>query len=1036
MKKITAFLVSLFVCLGIAQAQDVYFTGNGDGIGKIWKNNTLVYSISDTAGIVINDMKVANDSTIFSAGYSYSDFRGHVWTNDSVLFTTDYTAFIKRIVLDSNGWTAAGGNTVWQNGETLYEYTIDSTTCNLYALAIDTLTGDIYSGGSIVTPGVYACVWKNDTIFWQCPGWSEVNDLCFAEGNLYAVGFVYGPESIDGAVWQNDSIIFQIEGGDIAAITSYNGSLYWAGVSASDNTAYIWQDGEVLYSHPECSGFNALCVNEYGLYYAGLDDDIATLWKDGEVLYQPEDCEYITAIEVLHTEAPQPEPVVHFLPWFDGFEVDSTWNEWTILDFDSNHDIGWERTDEDAATGDFSARHLADDNIQEGWLITPPLYLRPYCDSTWVTFKTMEINAESFTNSDLLISTTGTELSDFSTIWSQENPSENWDSIHVDLSEYQGDTIYLAFKYSGHHGHDWYLDDIHVAEALTLYDITVETNNPDWGTVTGGGSYPHGDTIQIEALPNVGHEFLSWDDGNVSNPRDIVVLQDSTFTALFARLQYTITVESDNPTWGSVTGGGTYYYGDTIEISATANLGFEFLGWTDGNSDNPRTVIVTEDQTFTAHFGIIQCLITTEVEPEGAGTIEGGGIYDYGATAHLVVITNTGYEFISWDDGETDNPRTIVVEGDATYTAIFKPLQYEITTECDPVEGGTVTGAGVYNYGTTATLTATPNENYIFICWSDGIPSNPRNVTVTGNANYKALFMQNSTPTYTITVVSNSVLLGEVSGGGVYPEGTTIEISATPAPIAFFKGWDDGNTDNPRAITVTQDMTFTALFEVIPPVETYTITVRPENPLLGSTYGSGTYHLNDVINIGATPSQGFYFSGWQDGEMSNPRTITVTGDAEYIAHFSQNPVLTYTVTVYYDETQGFIIGAGTYAAGATATIAAIPADGFYFKKWSDDTTDNPKQVLVDHDIVLTAFFDQTGVDENGNIIVDLYPNPANDKIRLEGLEGENKVEIYNAYGMLVKTVGINGDSEISISELTAGYYILRVGGHTMRFVKE
>ena len=376
------------------------------------------------------------------------------------------------------------------------------------------------------------------------------------------------------------------------------------------------------------------------------------------------------------------------------------------------------------------------------------------------------------------------------------------------------------------------------------------------------------------------------------------------------------------------------------------------------------------------------------------------------------------------------------MEGDATYTAIFKPLQYEITTECDPVEGGTVTGAGIYDYGTTATLTATPNENYIFICWSDGIPSNPRNVTVTGNANYKALFMQNSTPTYTITVVSNSILLGEVSGGGVYPEGTTIEISATPAPIAFFKGWDDGNTDNPRAITVTQDMTFTALFEVIPPVETYTITVRPENPLLGSTYGSGTYHLNDVINIGATPSQGFYFSGWQDGEMSNPRTIIVTGDAEYIAHFSQNPVLTYTVTVYYDETQGFIIGAGTYAAGATATIAAIPADGFYFKKWSDDTTDNPKEVLVDHDIVLTAFFDQTGVDENGNIIVNLYPNPANNKIRLEGLEGENKVEIYNAYGMLVKTVGINGDSEISISELTAGYYILRVGGHTMRFVKE
>ena len=78
-------------------------------------------------------------------------------------------------------------------------------------------------------------------------------------------------------------------------------------------------------------------------------------------------------------------------------------------------------------------------------------------------------------------------------------------------------------------------------------------------------------------------------------------------------------------------------------------------------------------------------------------------------------------------------------------------------------------------------------------------------------------------------------------------------------------------------------MTFTALFEAIQPGETYTITVRSENPLMGTVYGSGTYPVNTIINIGASPNQGFYFSGWQDGDMNNPRTITVTGDAEYVA---------------------------------------------------------------------------------------------------------------------------------------------------------
>ena len=1034
MKKAITLFIALFFAIGWASAQDVYFCGDGNNIGKIWKNDTLVYSISDTAAVMLTDMKVVNDSSIYSAGYNYSNSRGHVWLNDSILFMTDTNTFVERITLNANGWTAAGGNKVWQNGETLYEYSIDSNTvCNLYALAVDDVTGDVYTGGSIVTPGVYACVWKNGTILWQCAAWSKVKELCFDGNNLYAAGFIYGAESIDGVAWQNDSIIFQIEGGDISEITAYNGSLYWAGVSYSDNTAYIWQDGEVLYSHADAN-ITALYVNEYGVFYAGTDDDIATVWKDGEVLYEPEDCESITAIAVLPTEAPQPGPEAKILPWFDGFEVDSTWTDWTILDFDGNTVIAWERTDEDAATGNFSARHIACDNIQEGWFISPALYLNLYCDSTWMSFKTKEVNPSNYTSSSLLISTTGNQLSDFTEIWSQDNPSDTWDSIHIDLSAYQGETIYLAFKYTGHHGHDWYIDDINVEEALTMYDITVESDNPDWGTVSGSGSYPYGNTVQIEALPNIGHEFLCWNDGIVSNPRDIVVIQDSTFVALFAISQYTVNVVSDNPEWGSVTGGGTYYYGDTIVIEATANLGFEFLGWTDGNTDNPRTVIVTENTTYTAHFGILQCVIKTEVIPEGAGTVDGEGVYDYGTTIQLLVHNNTGYSFQMWDDGDMSNPRTVIVEGNAIYTAVFEPLSYEITTECDPVEGGTVSGAGTYYYGTTATLTATPNENYTFLCWSDGIASNPRTVTVTGNANYKAMFHLNGTPQYTITVVANNPLLGTVTGSGTYPQGSIVEISATPNTGAFFTSWDDGNIDNPRSIEVTQDMEYTAIFTK---TETYTITVRPENPLLGTTYGSGEYALNQVVNIGATPITGFYFSGWQDGNMDNPRTITVTGEAEYIASFSQNPVLTYTVTVLYDETQGFILGAGTYIAGSIATIAAIPVDGYIFVKWSDDTNNNPKEIYVDHDIMLAAFFEFTSVDENGTENISLYPNPANDKLYLEGIKEECEISIYNAIGTKVKTTTLQGDSEINISDLPAGLYLVRMGNrNTLKFIKK
>ena len=65
----------------------------------------------------------------------------------------------------------------------------------------------------------------------------------------------------------------------------------------------------------------------------------------------------------------------------------------------------------------------------------------------------------------------------------------------------------------------------------------------------------------------------------------------------------------------------------------------------------------------------------------------------------------------------------------------------------------------------------------------------------------------------------------------------------------------------------------------------------------------------------------------------------------------------YTVTVNSNnEAWGTAIGGGTYASGATATLAAIPATDCYFVKWNDDVTDNPRTVTVSNDIAFTAYF--------------------------------------------------------------------------------
>jgi hypothetical protein len=130
--------------------------------------------------------------------------------------------------------------------------------------------------------------------------------------------------------------------------------------------------------------------------------------------------------------------------------------------------------------------------------------------------------------------------------------------------------------------------------------------NPNRGTVTGGGTYTEGTVITIEATALEGFVFTSWSDENTDNPRQITVTADATYIASFDVVstvpEYTITVMSANPNRGTVTGGGTYPEGTVITIEATALEGFEFVSWSDENTENPRQITVTADATYIASF--------------------------------------------------------------------------------------------------------------------------------------------------------------------------------------------------------------------------------------------------------------------------------------------------------------------------------------------------------------------------------------------------------------------------------------------------
>ncbi|MBO5674669.1 MAG: leucine-rich repeat domain-containing protein [Paludibacteraceae bacterium] len=110
------------------------------------------------------------------------------------------------------------------------------------------------------------------------------------------------------------------------------------------------------------------------------------------------------------------------------------------------------------------------------------------------------------------------------------------------------------------------------------------------------------DTAIIEALPREGYQFAHWHDGNTDNPRTITMDSDTTFTAIFEPLTtYQLTVNYDSKQ-GHIAGVGEYYPNEEATLTVTALGGYRFKQWGDGNTDNPRTIIMTQDTTLEALF--------------------------------------------------------------------------------------------------------------------------------------------------------------------------------------------------------------------------------------------------------------------------------------------------------------------------------------------------------------------------------------------------------------------------------------------------
>ena len=204
-------------------------------------------------------------------------------------------------------------------------------------------------------------------------------------------------------------------------------------------------------------------------------------------------------------------------------------------------------------------------------------------------------------------------------------------------------------------------------------------------TVTGGGDYAPSTSVTLTAKPNSGYSFGGWYQGSnrVSTALSYTfTVPDGTgsinYTAKFSKNQYTITTNAGEG--GTVTGGGTYLYQDSVTVKATPNSGYHFVGWYKGDSkvsaDANYSFTVTEGVTLTAKFESNPATYEVRLRAGEGGRVSAGHVCPYGTEVTVWATPDSGYHFVAWYDGDvkiSDKQEfNYTVTKDVTLTAKFE----------------------------------------------------------------------------------------------------------------------------------------------------------------------------------------------------------------------------------------------------------------------------------------------------------------------------------------------------------------------------
>jgi hypothetical protein len=443
-------------------------------------------------------------------------------------------------------------------------------------------------------------------------------------------------------------------------------------------------------------------------------------------------------------------------------------------------------------------------------------------------------------------------------------------------------------------------------------------------------------------------------------------------------------------------------YPEETEIAFVAepDLGSEFSEWGGDCLGQAEECELTIDEAklVTAVFELEEVPLEVATEGEGLGEIEcevGSGPetceteYPFGTEVTFLAEPEEGSEFVEWEgDCSGSGACELTMDEEHSVTAVFDLAHFVLEVELEGTGSGTVTSepAGIdcgteceaeYLEGEEVVLSAEADPGSEFVEWTgcDAEPSAEEcEVTITEDTEVTAVF---ALVTFTLEVEVEGSGSGTVTGpedincpgtcSGTYNEGETITLTAAPSAGSEFAGWtgcDAEPTATECEVTIEEDTTVTATFELEPTTPEFTLKVERKGSGSGSVTSSPTgvncgptcsakFEEGEVVTLTASPGAGSEFAGWTGCDAEPTATeceVTIEEDTTVTATFEAEPPSEFALTVVPAGT-----GSGTvtsspagincgidcseaYAAGTEVTLTATPASGSSFAGWSGSCT--------------------------------------------------------------------------------------------------